>query len=66
MLSTGAMVRSGRTRDDLMVDMHASNAKLRERAIGIVRAEAGIDEPEARRRLEAAEWSVREALDRQR
>jgi len=66
MLSTGAMVRSGRTRDDLMVDMHASNAKLRERAIGIVRAEAGIDESEARRRLEAAEWSVREALDRQR
>jgi len=66
MLSTGAMVRSGRTRDDLMVDMHASNAKLRERAIGIVRAETGTDEAEARRRLEAVDWSVREALDRQR
>ena len=66
MLSTGAMVRSGRTRDDLMVDMHPGNAKLRERAIGILRAETGIDESEARRRLEAADWSVREALDRQR
>lgn len=66
MLSTGSMIRSGRTRDDLMVDMHPSNAKLRERAIGIVRAETGVDEAEARRRLEAADWSVREALDRQR
>ena len=66
MLSTGAMVRSGRTRDDLMVDMHPGNAKLRERAIGILRHEIGIDEDEARRRLEAADWSVREALDRQR
>lgn len=66
MLSTGAMVRSGRTRDDLMVDMHPGNEKLRERAIGILRHEMGIDESEARRRLEAADWSVREALDRQR
>ena len=65
MLSTGSMVRSGRTRDDLMIDMHPSNAKLRARAIGIVRAETGTDETEARRRLEAANWSVREALDRQ-
>lgn len=66
MLSTGAMVRSGRTRDDLMIDMRPGNAKLRERAVGIVRAEAGVDDAEARRRLEAAGWSVREALDRQR
>lgn len=66
LLSTAAMVRSGRTRDDLMIDLRPSNAKLRERAIGIVRAETGVDEAEARRRLEAADWSVREALDRQR
>lgn len=66
MLSTASMVRSGRTRDDLMVDMRPSNAKLRERAIDMVRSEAAIDEHEARRRLEAAGWSVREALDRQR
>jgi N-acetylmuramic acid 6-phosphate etherase len=66
MLSTSAMVRSGRTRDDLMVDMRPSNAKLRERAVAIVRAETGVDEAEARSRLEAAGWSVREAIDRQR
>ena len=66
MLSTATMVRLGRTKDDLMVEVRATNAKLRERAIAMVRTEAGVDEAEARRRLEAAGWSVREAIDRQR
>jgi N-acetylmuramic acid 6-phosphate etherase len=62
MLSTAAMIRSGRTRGDLMVDLRPTNAKLRERAIRMVRDEAGISEHEARARLEAAGWSVRKAL----
>ena len=62
MLSTAAMIRSGRTRGDLMVDLRPTNAKLRERAIRMVRDEAGISEEEARARLEAAGWSVRKAL----
>lgn len=66
MLSTAAMVRSGRTRDDLMIDMRPTNTKLRERAVRMVGAELGIGDDEARARLEAAGWSVREALDRQR
>ncbi len=66
MISTAVMVRLGRTKDDLMVDVRTTNAKLRERAIAMVRTEAGVDEAEATRRLEAAGWSVREALDRQR
>lgn len=66
MISTATMVRLGRTRDDLMIDVRATNAKLRRRAIEMVRTEAGVDEAEAARRLEAAGWSVREALDRQR
>jgi N-acetylmuramic acid 6-phosphate etherase len=64
MLSTAAMVRSGRTRGDLMVDLRPTNAKLKERAIRMVRDEAGISEDEARARLEAADWSVRKALER--
>jgi N-acetylmuramic acid 6-phosphate etherase len=64
MLSTAAMIRSGRTRGDLMIDLRPTNAKLRERAIGMVRDEAGISEDEARARLEAAGWSVRKALER--
>jgi N-acetylmuramic acid 6-phosphate etherase len=63
MLSTAAMIRSGRTRGDLMVDLRATNAKLRERAIRMVRDIAGIDEDAARARLEANEWSVRRSLD---
>lgn len=63
MLSTAAMIRSGRTRGDLMVDLRPTNAKLRERAVRMVRDEAGIGEDEARARLEAADWSVRKALE---
>ena len=63
MLSTAAMIRSGHTRGDLMVDLRATNAKLRERALRIVREEAGVGEDEARRRLEANGWSVRRALE---
>jgi N-acetylmuramic acid 6-phosphate etherase len=62
MLSTAAMIRSGRTRGDLMVDLRPTNAKLRARAIRMVQDETGVSEDEARSRLEAAEWSVRKAL----
>lgn len=62
MLSTAAMIRSGRTRGDLMIDLRPTNAKLRERAIRMVQDEAGVSEAEARSRLEKAEWSVRKAL----
>jgi N-acetylmuramic acid 6-phosphate etherase len=63
MLSTAAMIRSGRTRGDLMIDVRPTNAKLRERAVRMVRDETGLTEGEARARLEAAGWSVRKALD---
>jgi len=64
MLSTAAMIRSGRTRGDLMVDLRPTNAKLRERAVRMVRDETGLSEDEARARLEKAGWSVRKALER--
>lgn len=63
MLSTAAMVRSGHTHGDLMVDLRPTNAKLRERAVRIVRDETGLDEPAARARLEAAGWNVRGVLE---
>jgi N-acetylmuramic acid 6-phosphate etherase len=62
MLSTAAMIRSGRTRGDLMIDLRPTNAKLRERAIRMVRDEAGVSDEEAKSRLEKADWSVRKAL----
>jgi N-acetylmuramic acid 6-phosphate etherase len=63
MISTAAMIRSGRTRGDLMVDLRPTNAKLRSRALRMVQDETGISEDEARARLEAADWSVRKALE---
>lgn len=62
MLSTAAMIRSGRTRGDLMVDLRATNAKLRERAVRMVRDVTGIDDDAARARLEANDWSVRKSI----
>jgi N-acetylmuramic acid 6-phosphate etherase len=63
MLSTAAMIRSGRTRGDLMIDLRPTNAKLRDRAVRMVQGETGLDEKAARARLEASGWSVRRALE---
>ncbi|MEK6619457.1 MAG: N-acetylmuramic acid 6-phosphate etherase [Chloroflexota bacterium] len=62
MLSTAAMIRLGRTRDDLMADLRAANAKLRERAVSIVASETGLAPDDARARLERAQWDVRRAI----
>ncbi|MDE3193375.1 MAG: N-acetylmuramic acid 6-phosphate etherase, partial [Chloroflexota bacterium] len=62
MLSTASMIRLGRTRDDLMADLRAVNAKLRGRAVAIVATEARVSEEEARGRLERAQWDVRKAI----
>ncbi|MDP9246106.1 MAG: N-acetylmuramic acid 6-phosphate etherase, partial [Chloroflexota bacterium] len=63
MLTTAAMIRSGRTKGDLMIDLRATNAKLKERAVRMVRDELHVSDDEARVKLEANEWSVRRAID---
>jgi N-acetylmuramic acid 6-phosphate etherase len=63
MISTATMVKLGRTKGDLMIDMRPVSAKLRERAIRIVREESGLDDGEARKRLEASDWNVRAVLE---
>jgi N-acetylmuramic acid 6-phosphate etherase len=62
MISTTSMIRLGRTRDDLMSDLRAVNAKLRERAVAIVVAETGLTAEAARARLERSAWDVRKAI----
>jgi N-acetylmuramic acid 6-phosphate etherase len=42
MLTTGAMVRMGKTYSNLMVDLRASNVKLTERATRIVETLTGL------------------------
>jgi N-acetylmuramic acid 6-phosphate etherase len=63
MLSTAAMIRSGRTKGDLMIDLRPTNAKLKARAVRMVRDELGITEDAATAKLEAVDWSVRRAID---
>ena len=61
-ISTGAMVRLGRVRGNLMIDLQPTNKKLRERAIGLVAQLAGCDRESARSRLARADWNLRAAL----
>ena len=62
-ISTGAMVALGRVRGNLMIDLHASNTKLRDRATRLVSELTGVDYDGARRQLEAADWDLRSVLD---
>src|SRR5207245_7173250 len=62
MLSTLAMVQLGKVYGNLMVDLNATNAKLRRRAIRIVAAAAGVPEPDAVEALARAQGRVPVAI----
>jgi N-acetylmuramic acid 6-phosphate etherase len=61
MFSTIVMVQQGKTYGNFMVDLNPSNHKLRERAIGMVSAIAGVDRDSARATLESADFDVKTA-----
>jgi N-acetylmuramic acid 6-phosphate etherase len=61
-ISTAVMVRLGKVHDNLMIDLIASNAKLRRRALRLVTLLADIVEERAREMLDAAEGNVRVAV----
>jgi len=61
-LSTATMVRLGKTYGPHMVDVVASNHKLRRRASRIVREVCGVDDATATAALEAAEWQAKTAI----
>ncbi|MFA0784775.1 N-acetylmuramic acid 6-phosphate etherase [Fervidibacter sacchari] len=62
MISTATMVRLGRVRSNLMIDLRTWSVKLRERAKRIVAQLAGVSIPEAEKALEANNWEVRKAV----
>lgn len=62
MLSTATMIRLGYVSGNRMSNLQARNVKLRARAVRILRAEAGLDEREAQRALEAGGGDLRVAL----
>lgn len=61
-ISTCTMVRLGKVRGNLMVDVNVSNAKLRDRAIRVVSELRGCSPEESRTVLENANWNVRAAI----
>jgi N-acetylmuramic acid 6-phosphate etherase len=60
-ITTLAMVRMGKVVSNLMVDLNASNRKLRERAVRIVQAVTGADATAAHAALEKSKWIVKSA-----
>jgi N-acetylmuramic acid 6-phosphate etherase len=62
MMTTGAMVRIGKTYGNLMVDVHTGSEKLKDRARRIVNIVTGVDYDEADRLLKKAHWNVKAAI----
>jgi N-acetylmuramic acid 6-phosphate etherase len=61
MFTSIAMIRSGRVRDNLMIQVQPTNAKLKERAVRLVMTLTHCTAEEARHRLEKNRWSVASA-----
>lgn len=62
MLTTCTMVKLGKTYNNLMVDMKASNIKLYDRSVRIIRAATGVDEKCAITHLESASMNCKLAI----
>ena len=62
MLTTGAMVRTGKTYGNLMVDVQTGSEKLRDRARRIIIIVTGLDYDEADKLLKRAQWNVKAAI----
>jgi N-acetylmuramic acid 6-phosphate etherase len=62
MITTGAMIRLGKTYGNLMVDLRATNNKLKDRSERIVVEVCGVSRDEARDLLDRADKSVKTAI----
>ncbi len=62
MLTTGAMVRLGKTFGNLMVDLRATNSKLRARTNRIVRILTGLSQDQAAELLRSSAGELKTAL----
>ncbi len=62
MITTGAMIRIGKTYGNLMVDLRATNNKLVDRSERIVSEVCGVTREEARKLLDASDKSVKTAI----
>jgi N-acetylmuramic acid 6-phosphate etherase len=63
MLTTGAMIRLGKVRGNLMIDVRATNEKLLERAVRIVMTVTGMTRDAAEKALAESHGSARHAVE---
>ena len=56
------MVVLGKVRGNLMIDLHTTSTKLRDRAVRVVAELTQSDYDTARQKLEASGWNLREIL----
>jgi len=64
MITTLAMVRIGKVRSNLMIDLNPANVKLRDRAVRIVQELTGAPYHAAQGALERGGWVVKKAVAR--
>ena len=64
LFTTLAMVRLGKVRSNLMIDLHPSNTKLCRRAVRIVQELTRADAAAAQAALERTGWRIKEAVAR--
>lgn len=62
-LSTAAMVKTGRVYENLMINLRPTNEKLRKRVISIVCEIKQTDEQSAIALLDANDWNIRKAVE---
>lgn len=62
MISTSSMILMGKVYENLMVDVHVSNKKLKERAINIIQKVTNVSYQQALETLEAANNQVKTAI----
>lgn len=63
MLSTCAMIKTGKVYENLMINLKPSNEKLKNRVVRITAAILDCREEEAIARLEKNDWNIRKAVE---
>lgn len=63
MLSTAAMIKTGKVYENVMINLKPSNKKLRQRMINIVCSLASVDDKTSEALLEKHNWIIRDVLD---
>ena len=63
MLSTGAMIKTGKVYENLMINLKPSNIKLKARVVRITAAILDCSEEEATALLEKNDWNIRKTVE---